>query len=72
MCAFGHLITVYALSAYVFKRHLAGIEESGDFVEKLKLFVVGQETTCRVHVSEDFSYVFFLRNVFFYEFLKFR
>ena len=69
MCAFGHLITVYGLSAYVFKRHLAGKEESGDFDEKLKLFIVGQETNCRVHVSEDFfRFVFFFEILFFTNF----
>ena len=49
MCAAGHLVTVYALSAYVFKRHLANVENA-TFIEKLKLFVVGAETTCRVQV----------------------
>ena len=52
MCAAGHLVTVYALSAYVFKRHLANVENA-TFIEKLKLFVVGAETTCRVQVIAD-------------------
>ena len=52
MCAAGHLVTVYALSAYVFKRHLANVENA-TFIEKLKLFVVGAETTCRVQVVSD-------------------
>ena len=49
MCAFGHLITVYALSAYVFKRHCANVACDG-LVDKLKLFVTGAETSCRVKV----------------------
>jgi len=47
MCAFGHLITVYALSAFVFSRHQANVA-CHNLVDKLKLFVTGAETSCRV------------------------
>ena len=48
-CAVGQIITVYALSAFVFYRHQKS-EPIDGLVNKLTTFALGRETTCRIQV----------------------